>query len=205
MDAIKNEPKVVSLLANKGGVGKSTIAHNLMRFFSSNGLSVSGIDFDQQLNLKQVCPEHTLESFDGELSSVDSDVLVIDTAPTFNENHFLLMAQSDLIIVPVRIEIFDLLALKKLVNTAKVANVSNKLKLVLLHTGKNKRLYKEFREKVYDIASASGVEVLAELRLADAVTQANINQIGVVDYEGASKATKGEFNYLFDEVSKCLQ
>ena len=55
----KKNPKIISLLNNKGGVFKTTLTFNLAKNYLRNNRTVTTIDFDQQENLSRMLPEIT--------------------------------------------------------------------------------------------------------------------------------------------------
>jgi chromosome partitioning protein len=118
--------QVVSLIARKGGVGKTTLAANLASELSTNGANVCLLDFDPQGSLTmwasvgsgflasrvtKVAPgnEEVLRSSISRLRQ-ESDFLVIDTPPGFTEPALYAAQASDLVLLPCGASPLDLAA-----------------------------------------------------------------------------------------------
>ena len=110
-------PKIILITHQKGGVGKSTLTFNLAQNIAANS-RVAVLDFDLQGSLSQIeelvtdfkiipCQDK-LES----ISELQYDFIFIDTPPYLSNHLAKLISISDLIIVPTKAGILDLLAIK---------------------------------------------------------------------------------------------
>jgi len=110
-------PKIILVTHQKGGVGKSTLTFNLAQNISKNA-KVAVLDFDLQGSLSQLSDMVTdfeIISFKGEIKDIeqlDFDFIFIDTPPYLSNHLPNLIELADLIIVPTKAGILDLLAIK---------------------------------------------------------------------------------------------
>ena len=81
---------IVTMLNEKGGVGKSTIADEIFSSFERTGVSVALINTDAQYG----------DAVRGDASS--AEVVIVDTPGTLPDNVDEMVAASDLIVVPTR-------------------------------------------------------------------------------------------------------
>jgi len=109
--------KIILITHQKGGVGKSTLTFNLAQNISKNA-KVAVLDFDLQGSLSQLSDMITdfeIISFKGEINKIDQldyDFIFIDTPPYLSNHLPNLIKLADLIIVPTKAGILDLLAIK---------------------------------------------------------------------------------------------
>ena len=109
--------KIILITHQKGGVGKSTLTFNLAQNICKDA-KVAVIDFDLQGSLSQL--KELVNGFDmipysGEidiLETLNYDFIFIDTPPYLSNHLAKLIQLADLIIVPTKAGILDLLAIK---------------------------------------------------------------------------------------------
>jgi len=109
--------KIILITHQKGGVGKSTLAFNLAQNISGNS-KVAVVDLDVQGSLSQL--KEIVTDFDiiplkgeiNEISQLEYDFIFIDTPPYLSNHLPKLIQLADLIIVPTKAGILDLLAIK---------------------------------------------------------------------------------------------
>lgn len=110
-------PKIILITHQKGGVGKSTLTFNLAQNIATNS-KVAVLDFDLQgslSQLKELVTDFEIIPYQGKLESIselDYDFIFIDTPPYLSNHLPKLIAMADLIIVPTKAGILDLLAIK---------------------------------------------------------------------------------------------
>lgn len=112
-----NMAKIILITHQKGGVGKSTLTFNLAQNFSNNS-KVAVLDFDLQGSLSQL--KEIVTSFDiipfveeiNSISNLKYDFIFIDTPPYLSNHLSKLIQISDLILVPTKAGILDILAIK---------------------------------------------------------------------------------------------
>ena len=121
-------PKIVLVTHQKGGVGKSTLTFNLAQNISKNA-NVAVLDFDLQgslSQLKELVTDFEIIPFRSEIDDIqklDYDFIFIDTPPYLSNHLPKLIAIADLVIVPTKAGILDLLAIK---GTLEIIEDSNK-------------------------------------------------------------------------------
>lgn len=106
--------KVICLLHQKGGVGKTTLTLNLAYCFKYTGLQVAIIDTDLQGSISDL--EEIMTGIDlikiQDISTCGKDIILIDTPPYLSEQLPQLLQLSDYAIVPTKAGYFDVLAIK---------------------------------------------------------------------------------------------
>ncbi|MGZ9736347.1 ParA family protein [Flavobacterium sp. GNP002] len=110
-------PKIILITHQKGGVGKSTLTFNLAQNIAANS-RVAVLDFDLQGSLSQLeelVTDFKIIPYQDKLESIlelQYDFIFIDTPPYLSNHLAKLISISDLIIVPTKAGILDLLAIK---------------------------------------------------------------------------------------------
>ncbi|WP_144892261.1 ParA family protein [Flavobacterium tiangeerense] len=110
-------PKIILITHQKGGVGKSTLTFNLAQNIATNS-RVAVLDFDLQGSLSQLeelVTDFNIIPYQDKLESISElqyDFIFIDTPPYLTNHLAKLISISDLIIVPTKAGILDLLAIK---------------------------------------------------------------------------------------------
>ena len=110
-------PKIILITHQKGGVGKSTLTFNLAQNIAANS-RVAVLDFDLQGSLSQLeelVTDFKIIPYQDKLESISElqyDFIFIDTPPYLSNHLSKLISISDLIIVPTKAGILDLLAIK---------------------------------------------------------------------------------------------
>lgn len=127
-------PKIILITHQKGGVGKSTLTFNLAQNIANNA-KVAVIDLDVQGSLSQL--KELVTDFDiipfkkgiNKISELNYDFIFIDTPPYLSNHLPELINLSDLIIIPTKAGILDLLAIK---STIELIEKENKIKKSLV-------------------------------------------------------------------------
>jgi chromosome partitioning protein len=120
-------PKIVLVTHQKGGVGKSTLTFNLAQNISSSA-NVAVLDFDLQgslSQLKDLVTDFEIIPFKGEIDDIlklNYDFIFIDTPPYLSNHLPKLIAIADLVILPTKAGILDLLAIKGTLELIEDAN-----------------------------------------------------------------------------------
>ena len=110
-------PKIILITHQKGGVGKGTLTFNLAQNIATNS-KVAVLDFDLQGSLSQLeelVTDFKIIPYQDKLESISElqyDFIFIDTPPYLSNHLAKLISISDLIIVPTKAGILDLLAIK---------------------------------------------------------------------------------------------
>jgi len=201
----KKNPKIISFLNNKGGVFKTTLTFNLAKNYLRNNRSVTTVDFDQQENLSRMLPDITQSAVKAaDLGDIEADYVIVDTGPTFVQDHIQLMLRSDVIITPFQLDRMDIEQTTTLLETAKALGVTDKVKLVVIHSGHHTQMYKSLKPFVDNICDDYGVEILCEMRRNQAVPKANLSNQTIFEISSPPDVRR-EFRELFNGVGQCLK
>lgn len=158
--------KVISVLNQKGGVGKTTIATNLARALQLPGMEVLLIDSDPQgsssdwsaAKENQPVPviAITRPTIERDLKSVShkKDYIVIDGCPQTSDMAVSAIKAADLVLIPVQPSPWDIWATSDLVDMVKqrIEITEGKLKtaFVVSRAIRNTKLSKEVVEALQD-------------------------------------------------------
>ena len=127
--------KVILITHQKGGVGKSTLAFNLAQNIAESA-SVAVLDFDVQGGLSQV--KDMVSSFDiisyqkniKDITNLDYDFIFIDTPPYLSNTLPELIQLADLILIPTKAGVLDLLAIKGTIELIQKEDKTNSAMIV---------------------------------------------------------------------------
>lgn len=122
--------KVISVLNQKGGVGKTTLSINLAAAFKANGHTVLLVDADPQgssldwaaarepnepLFSVVSCPKPTIHKTVADIGS-GKDFVIIDGAPRVTDLARSCIMASDLVLIPIQPSPYDIWASQEIVN-----------------------------------------------------------------------------------------
>jgi chromosome partitioning protein len=135
--------KIISIVSQKGGAGKTTIAVHLAVVASNAGLTVALLDLDPQAtatswadwrggeNPACVATPHTrLGPTLEEARRSGVDLVIIDSPPAADSAAVAAARAADLVLIPTRASAFDLHAIK---TTAELVRIAQKPAYVLLN------------------------------------------------------------------------
>lgn len=123
---IEQTMKIISLINQKGGVGKTTLSLHMATAFQLHGYNTILLDLDPQSSatewydsredefpaVRSIQPsrlEKTLE----QAREIETDVVILDTAPHTESTAVAAARASDLILVPCQPKIMDLRAMRR--------------------------------------------------------------------------------------------
>lgn len=143
--------KIILTTHQKGGVGKSTLLFNLAVNLKENA-KVCIIDFDAQGSLYQVrglsqvpiFPEAKLK----EIQNSDFDFIFIDTPPYLSNALPELCNLADVIIIPTKAGVLDLLAIKSTIEIIEQSRNENKAVIVFNMVKPNTTLTEEIKSQL---------------------------------------------------------
>lgn len=120
--------KIITIAHQKGGVGKSTLALNLAYSFAKN-VNTLLTDIDPQgstIQLSGIIPDLSIIAFNNDIYSQNFEALFIDTPPYLMNEILPIFLKSDLVIIPTKAGVPDIMAIRSTVDLVKEAQKSNK-------------------------------------------------------------------------------
>lgn len=194
--------KYILLTHQKGGVGKSTLAFNLAVKFSQAS-KVAIVDMDPQGSLAQL--ESIVTGIDiyssgiseKSIRDIEADFVFVDTPPYLTNHLSWLVTLADLIIIPTKAGILDLMAIQATVSIMNENNSLNKCLIVLNMIKPNTTLTLDILVELEKLQPVS----IAKNHISDLVvyTRSILNQ-GVNE----NKKATIQVNKLSEEVLKLL-
>ncbi|MGI4809176.1 MAG: AAA family ATPase [Janthinobacterium lividum] len=212
--------KIIMLSSPKGGVGKSSLARNILVLAARAGRSVIGIDFDQQATLSTWSQRRervrstisdvtaipvvtaSLDDWRGTMQKTkasNSDLLVLDMPPSIELNLAAIVSlsrEADLILVPCQQTQDDVDSAGPWM--ARLLNNSAKASFILNRSNRRMKSFGSIRAKLLSIGPVCPVEIpqLEEIPLASG------KGLGVMDL---ARPSSGEtFDSLWSFISREL-
>lgn len=148
--------KIVLITHQKGGVGKSTITYNLAVNLKDNA-AVCIVDMDVQGSLMNINELSQVPIFPAEklkdLQKSNYDFIFIDTPPYLNDRIEELCILADVIVIPTKAGVLDLLAIKSTIDIVKQAKAEKRALIVFNMVKPNTTLTAEIKDQLneYDI------------------------------------------------------
>jgi chromosome partitioning protein len=204
--------RVISILSQKGGAGKTTIAVNLAVYASLQGASVAILDIDPQSSASTWAdlraadepvtiplPATRLGKALESAAENGADLVMIDSAPSSESATIAAARVSDFVLVPCRASIFDVKAIGTTLDLcaavkANIGIVLNAVKSDLLDTEARKALNQEFDYPVAPVTLRDRVDYIRSL----------IDGQGVSEYDAGGKAAN-EIRLLYRWINQCLK
>lgn len=208
---------VISILNQKGGSGKTTIAINLARAYQLQGYSVLLIDSDKQgssRDWQSADPNNPLPLLVLDQVSIDRDIkkvvnqydyIIIDGSPQATEIATATIKASDFILVPMQASPFDLWAsnnLIELIEQGRAVNPKLKAGIVLTRLVKNTKIGAEVGQVINDF----GLPVLTS-NIGQRTCYPFSASLGktVFDTERPSSEPVKEINSLANEINELMK
>lgn len=205
--------KVIAVVQQKGGSGKTTLAVNLAVTCLKRGLSVALLDTDPQGSLgrwfmtrRERLGEAGLEfstssawgvSYECEKLRKTVDLVIVDTPPKVDADLRPALREADLVLVPVASSHVDLWATEGVLDLA--ARERKRAWMVLNRTRAGTRLGEDVARAAAELSAG-----LAEARLANRVVYAETLGQGLGAAEAGRGAAVAEVAALTDEVLRLL-
>jgi len=121
--------KILTVAHQKGGVGKTTLAINIACCYQKGGLNVAMLDTDLQGSLSGIAND--LEGISmipaediSKISSMNYDILIIDTPPYLSDILTDIFMLSDFVLVPTKVSFADIMAIKGTINLLQLVTKS---------------------------------------------------------------------------------
>lgn len=208
--------KVIAVLNQKGGSGKTTIATHLARALQLQGSSVLLVDSDKQGSARdwsavdESNPVTVIgldrPTLDRDLKNIsDKDFVVIDGSPQATDLAISAIKTADFVLIPVQPSPYDIWATSDLVDLVKqrIEMTDNKLKsaFVVSRAIKNTKIGSEVSEVLIEY----GLPVL-NAKIVQRIAYPNSAAIGKTVFETESKTSDAvaEMNALATEVKSYL-
>ena len=158
--------KIILITHQKGGVGKSTLTFNLACNLKESA-KVCILDMDNQgslLNISELSqvPVFTSDRFNEKLKK-EYDFIFIDTPPYINEKISELCEIADIIIIPTKAGVLDLLAIKSTVDIIKEAKAENKALIVFNMVKPKTTLTEEIKKEMTDYGIKVSKTMISDL------------------------------------------
>jgi chromosome partitioning protein len=202
---------VISLVNQKGGVGKTTVAINLACGLAQRNSSVLLVDSDPQGSVLQwhsirnqefLNVERLIQGFDKagfRKRASKNDYVVVDTPPAISDITVNVLNATDLVLIPVGPSALDLWSSKQilaLLEKSGTKRLHKKAKVLISRKIPGTRIGREAREA----ADIFGLEILpVEISQRIAYVEAMTAGLSVVQYAAGSTAAD-EINALCDYV-----
>lgn len=160
-------PKIILITHQKGGVGKSTLTFNMASILK-NDVKTAIIDFDLQGSLYKSRSSSDISVLEKEqinnVQNLDYDFIFIDTPPYLTEDLPKLCKLADVILIPTKTGIYDLLAIEETINIIKQVGKEDKTLIVFNMVKPNTTLTTEMQDAIdnYNIP-------IAETKISDLV------------------------------------
>ena len=208
--------KVIAVLNQKGGSGKTTIATHLTRALQLQGSSVLLVDSDKQGSARDWSAVNESNpvtvigldrpTLDRDLKNIsDKDFVVIDGSPQATDLAVSAIKAADFVLIPVQPSPYDIWATSDLVDLVKqrIEMTDNKLKsaFVVSRAIKNTKIGSEVSEVLIEY----GLPVL-NAKIVQRIAYPNSAAIGKTVFETESKSSDAvaEMNALATEVKSYL-
>jgi chromosome partitioning protein len=204
--------KTVAITAFKGGAGKSTLTVNLAVSAHLHGLETLILDLDPQGtseawgDMREIEGPEVIGAKAGNLAkylksaeSRDVDLVLIDTPPSETREARLGVRHSDLVLIPARADLWDLMAIE---NTWAMTQEERKEAFVVLN-GVSPIASGALADAEATIAEAGMALAAPRVHNRIAFTYAKTDGRSVVEYEPEGKAAE-EVRELFYWMSKRL-
>jgi len=208
---------VVVIAGRKGGIGKSTIAGNLVAEFAAMGQTVAALDADPQHSLAawaeqghgilSKCVEKVDRGTDDlraklRAAQKTADMVLVDTPPGILDVAYQAMLLADLVLLPCGPSPLDLFPLKEALGMALKARAERRskkprIRFVPSKVLKNTNLGRGLSSSLEEM----GKKVLPEIGQRIVVAEAVMSGLTVREYAPGS-AAQAEFEQLAKAVNK---
>ena len=160
--------KIITIAHQKGGVGKSTLTFNLAHNFK-NHLQTAVLDLDLQGTISQLKP--LVDDFDilpytdsiEKIPTLPYQVLFIDTPPYLSEHLPHLFEISDLIIIPTKAGIADIMAIRSTIDILIKSNNKDKALIVFNMVKPNTTLTSDIKAMVKEFEVPCAKTAISDL------------------------------------------
>ena len=194
--------KIITVAHQKGGVGKSTLALNLAYRFGKN-VRTALTDTDPQgstMQLQSIVQGIDIIPFDDNTFKENYDIFFVDTPPYIMNTMMPIFLQSDLVLIPTKAGVPDIMAIRETVGLVRQAQTEKpelKAGVVLNMVKPRANITEQAKEQLKEY----GLPILAEV--GDRVSYTNTFLTGGVD-SGNDETAKREIDKLVNEILRLL-
>jgi chromosome partitioning protein len=207
--------KIISLLNQKGGSGKTTLATSLAHAFALDGVSVVLGDCDPQGSARdwadaggsEICPVIGLDRIATlrDLKSIAADLVILDGAPKVADLAAAAIRISDLVLIPVQPSPYDLWAadtvVKMIRERRELADGKPATAFVITRAIQRTTLSKE----IFEVLETDYPDItLLKTGTAQRVSYANSAATGGTVFSTDDSSAKSEILLLKEEIEKWL-
>lgn len=206
---------IITLAAQKGGVGKTTLAVNLAVAAEAAGIKTALFDLDPQESATAWSERRTAESphvepisarrLDQAIDAAEASgfgLTIIDTPPAAGAEAAAAAQRADLVVIPCRPSLIDLDAIKR---TAQLITSTGRTGVVVLNAAPPTAT--TLLDDARTLAEATGLRVArAVLRERSAYRAAWPYGLGVIEHEPKGKAAleiAALQKHIFDDLMNC--
>lgn len=158
--------KIILITHQKGGVGKSTITYNLAVNLKDNA-KVCILDMDIQGSLMNINELSEVSIFPAEklkeLQKSDYDFIFIDTPPYLNDRIEELCSIADVILIPTKAGVLDLLAIKSTIDLVQRAKAEKRALIIFNMVKPNTTLTAEIKDQLEEYKIKVSKNMLSDL------------------------------------------
>ncbi len=185
--------RTIVIAHQKGGVGKSTIAINLYHTLKDK-MSISLQDYDNQGTTLRALGDTVYKKEEG---VDDCQLLIIDTPPYLFQELSTLLKNADMVIIPTRKSLPDLLAIGDTIALVNEGKAKNKdLKIFVLYNQVDSRT--SLNEPIEEKIESMGVEAFAtQLHNRVSYSRSIVSENGIY---GLDAKAEQEFKELTNEI-----
>ncbi len=185
--------RTIVIAHQKGGVGKSTIAINLYHTLKDK-MSISLQDYDNQGTTLRALGDTVYKKEEG---VDDCQLLIIDTPPYLFQELPTLLKNADMVIIPTRKSLPDLLAIGDTIALVNEGKAKNKdLKIFVLYNQVDSRT--SLNEPIEEKIESMGVEAFAtQLHNRVSYSRSIVSENGIY---GLDAKAEQEFKELTNEI-----
>jgi chromosome partitioning protein len=216
-----SKPVIISLLAWKGGVAKTSTTKNLAHALALQGQKVAVVDMDDQSNLKMqhkdnwifalINTDKSLEQLQ-KLKTLDYDYILIDNAPDLGESTVFSYLVSDYVIVPTALANHSILGMAKTLeamNRPEIKQINPDLQLLGVLVTFFDRRDKEADNLLEGLQNRLGEHLFKTLiRVSSSIKQSDDQNMLVQEYEKSwfrEKKSTNDFKNLATEILNKLK
>ncbi len=193
--------KVISVMNQKGGVGKTNISLNIFYALSKDN-PVGFLDLDPQGSVTQAQPNGVQLISSGDLRSIRRyemfDYIIIDCPPYFHDRLAEVVKLSDVVLFPTRTGTFDFFGLSNLIEHLD-REVLKKAYIVFSMVQHNSSLLKQFEKPFKSL----GVKIFKNHISHRVEYERTVHEGGILN--SPKKADQKEFENFISELKEALK